>query len=294
MKILVPFLLFFSVVSCVNIRQNYNCGDFPSPSRNLNVCKHLKDSVILYAVFIDVAEYHLFSEFDINSTMDSVNKAVNWINFQAELSQKPLGIKPIRHISKGKYCFSESKTLAKLHPFKTNHRNYIDYINEWADMVSKYAGRGFKVNRSSKIAQKISIYNLESFIRALRDKFDTDNIAFMFFLNGYMENDPSFSLNSYTDKLPEFSVITSKNPAIIAHEFLNLFGAVDLYPNSTHTNFNFSSIEKTYPNEIMRITHKNLSKLEISPITKYYIGWKNDLSESDLRMLYHKAQVLEY
>ena len=109
-----------------------------------------------------------------------------------------------------------------------------------------------------------------------------------------MENDPSFSLNSYTDKLPEFSVITSKNPAIIAHEFLHLFGAVDLYPNATHTNFNLSSLEKTYPNEIMRITHKNLSKLEISPITKYYIGWQNDLSESDLRMLYHKAQVLEY
>jgi hypothetical protein len=68
----------------------------------------------------------------------------------------------------------------------------------------------------------------------------------MIFVNGFSH---SLSSAKYHGLGPEYSILTCKNSATIAHEFLHLFGAIDLYPN-----------------EIMRITHKNIDKLMLSPL----------------------------
>ena len=92
----------------------------------------------------------------------------------------------------------------------------------------------------------------------------------------------------------EYTVMTNKNPAIIAHEFLHLFGALDLYPHDVHPTFNYAELEETYPDEIMRIQHKEINRLMLSPITKYYIGWQTSLDKENTRMLYHLYDVIEY
>ena len=100
----------------------------------------------------------------------------------------------------------------------------------------------------------------------------------MIFVNGFFHSLSSATYHAnYHGLGPEYSILTCKNPATIAHEFLHLFGAIDLYPN-----------------EIMRITHKNIDKLMLSPITKYYIGWQDALDKPNTRLLYHKARVFEY
>ncbi|MFT5822974.1 MAG: hypothetical protein ACI8ZM_004231 [Crocinitomix sp.] len=291
---LIPIiLLLFSSCSL------YSAGpeDQLSTSRNRNVCGHLKDSVILYAIFIDINELHPFTQYDIQSTMDSVQKACNWIQKQADTNQITLSIKPVLHKTRGKYSFYERRALThlSLNQIGSKKRRHYNQLMDWADKVSRYASRGIKRQKSSKLGSKIRVNNTEQLIARLRDQYKTDHISLMFFINGYYERPRSFTFNSETNgPNVEFSLITHKNPSDITHELLHLFGAIDLYPHGQQANFNYSEIAEKYPNEIMRISHKNIDKLMLSPITKYYIGWENDLDKADTRLLYHLNNVTPY
>lgn len=296
--LLTLFIVLITTSCCIFKHGDTTYYEYTAPSRNTNVCGHLKDSVILYCVFVDVGRFHPFSEYDVTSTMDSVEKAACWLETQSAKSNIKLSVKPVLHKTRGKIAFHESRTLVRphLHPFKMpgEKRKYTRYTNQWADYISKYAGRGVKQRRSSKVTRR-RIIDLESMLAALRDKYTTDNVAIMFFVNGYFEHDACLTFNSYTNGPDvEYSVITQKNPAAVAHELLHLFGAVDLYPHQHHPGFNYKDIKEKYPNEIMRIAHKNINKLIVSPITEYYVGWNDTMPNPDLRLLYHQADVLPY
>jgi len=215
---------------------------------------------------------------------------------EAELNNVPLSINPVLHKTKNKWTFDEKKVLAKLEMekvYSAKNKNE-NFMNSWADNISKYVHKGLRSKTTSKV-ETIKQKTTESLIARLRDEYETDNIALMFFVNGYYEDDFSATFNTYTSgPNVEFSLITKKNPAVIAHEFLHLFGAVDLYPTSYHASFNFQEIAENYPDDIMRVQHKEITKLNLSPITKYYIGWQTELCKSDTRLLYHKTNVLEY
>ena len=274
-----------------------SCHEKVATSRDRNVCKTLKDSVVIYAIFVDVDQFHPWTEFDIASTLDSVDIAKNWILSQADTFGTKLSIKVIHHEQSSKHSFHERK--AKAYPLNLNYlnssrRKHENHVFGWADIISKYAGRSVKKRPSSKVGTQIKISNTERLIAALRDKYETDNVALMFFVNGYYEDFPSVTFNIHYDNKVEFGIITGKKPAVIAHEFLHLFGAIDLYPHQNFRCFNYPELESLYPNEIMRIQHKNIDKLMLSPITRYYIGWQDDLDLANTRLLYHLERVLEY
>ena len=273
--------------------------DYVSPSRSLNVCKTLEDSVVLYAIFVDVDSYHPWTQYDIDSTLDSVRKAMTWLENQAIDNDKKLGVATVVHSQQSKLSLSENNIkpydlkldMGLLHSQdrKKNHT-----VDKWADKIAIYASKGVKNNEERKVKTKNKVSNLERLVARLRNQYKTDNVAVMFFVNGYYENTPSVSYHTYSNGPEvEYSIITNKNPAVVAHEFLHLFGGVDLYPETYH-NFNYKDIEEIYPNEIMRIQHKPLSKLMLSPITKYYVGWANDLDHENTRLLYHKHNVKVY
>ena len=285
-----------TLASCC-FKSSHHYSEFKAPSRNMNVCGHLKDSVVLYCIFVDVNSYHPFSQFDVNSTMDSVRKATEWLECQAEYMHIPLSIQPVLHKTHNKVTLQEWKTPAALHGFKRpfTKRKYASYTNKWTDFIAKYAGRSVKQKNTGRIKTRVKAYNLESLIHILRNNYQTDGMAVMFFVNGYYEREACMSFNIYNNgPHPEYAVITHKNTSAIAHEFLHLFGGIDLYPHRHHPGFNYADLEEIYPNEIMRIAHKDINKLMLSPITKYYIGWQDDIPKSDLRMLYHYGDVLEY
>ncbi len=271
-----------------------------SPSKNRNVCALLKDSIIIYPIFVDVNQFHPWTTFDIESTIDSINTAMEWIKKEAEKAGQPLTLTVIPHKQKNKLSVNEGKirprylslNLNLLGSYKKKHRGHVDH---WADKIAKHAGKAVKSRKESKLATKNKVINIERLTARLRDKYQTDNVAVMIFVNGYYENYPSMSLHTYTDgPKTEYSIITNKNPAVIAHEFLHLYGAIDLYPNANHPNFNYKELEESHPNEIMLIQHKNINKLNLTPITKYYIGWQADLDKVNTRLLYHKYDVVEY
>ena len=266
-------------------------------TKNQNVCRLLKDSIIIYAVFVDASEFHPWSEYDIESTLDSIERATNWLSDQARMAKKHIGINIVNHKQRGKLSISErqAKTGYPLNTnrFESNKKSHLIRHQFWVDQISKHCGRAIKKPNSSKIATGNKIRNSERLVAALRTKYKTDNIALMFFVNGYFENKKSYAFHtSFGGSFVEYAIITNKNPSVIAHEFLHLFGAVDLYPNHQFSNFN--ELSAKYPNEVMRVVHKDLSKLQISPITKYFIGWQDSLDHYHTRMLFHKSNLIDY
>jgi hypothetical protein len=267
-------------------------------SKNQNVCGLLKDSVVLYAVFVDVGLYHPFSDYDVASTLDSIQKAMDWIQSQPDAQKRGLRIEVVQHIDGSKISFPERK--AKVSPLKlvnmaSTKKRHKGFYGNWIDGISKYVGRKIKKTGQSKAGTRNRKKTTERVVAALRDKYKTDNVAYMVFLNGYYENDPSYTFNASTSGPDvEYSIISNKNPAVIAHEFMHLFGAVDLYPTARFANFNFEELRESYPNEIMLVQHKEITKLKISPITKYFLGWQTTLDHKNTRMLLHKLELPEY
>lgn len=300
--ILFSLITALTIYACnINYVVTYS-GDIISESKDVNACRQLKDSAIVYAIFIDAKNFHPWTEFAINSTMDSIKKANKWMEEQAQKAGKKISIKTIHHMDGTKMSFSEKRTgtyysLNQNFSFsktRNTKRKFVSHLNHWTDKMAKYVGKGVRPN-SNKTGTRLKVKTIETLILALQDKYKTDNVSVMFFVNGFYQKLPSVTYHAaFNGFKPEYSIVTCKNPATIAHEFLHLYGAVDLYPNSNFPNFNYEEIEEIYPNEIMRSTHKSINKLMLSPISKYYIGWQNSLDKANTRLLYHKARVLDY
>jgi hypothetical protein len=51
---------------------------------NNNVCKKLIGKVVLYAIFVDTKETHPWTAYDIKTTLDSLQKSIEWITAKAK------------------------------------------------------------------------------------------------------------------------------------------------------------------------------------------------------------------
>lgn len=267
-------------------------------TRNVNVCASLTDSVILYAIFVDVKAYHPWTNFDVTTTTDSIQKAIDWLHSQGKLNNVNFHITPVLHQQQTKIAINEQKVKPKdltinasLIASKDNKLVRGNQI--WADKIASQASKALKLDNTRGETTRNKGENVERLIAKIRQKYKTKQIALMFFVNGYYECEQGASFNtSQTGSAIEYSIVSTQNPSVIAHEFLHLFGAPDLYP-AGYT-FNYADIAEKYPNEIMLITHKKINKLMISPISKYYIGWQDSLDHANTRLLYHTQNVLEY
>ena len=224
---------------------------------------------------------------------------MNWLQSESINHNKPFGFNVVKHKNNRKLSITEKRantyyplnlSFAFQHGARGARRHQL-----WIDQVCKYAGRGLRGKNSTKVATRNKIYNSERLVAALRNKYQTNNVALFVFVNGYFENHASFTFNSSLNgELVEYAILTGKNPAVIAHEFLHLFGAIDFYPTLRYSNFNFKELNACYSNEIMYVQHKEIKKLMISPITKYLIGWQDTIDHKNTRMLYHKLSFLDY
>lgn len=274
------------------IYQEYDKVPF---TKNQNTCNLLKDSILIYAVFVDTDIYHPWTEFDISTTIDSLKKATSWLEQEAGKYSKSVHFECVNYRDGGKLTVYERTARVSL---GINglfiKQKKVKHLISWSDGIAKLAGKGLKYTPSSKISKRLKIVNVQSLNQALRDKYKRENACILFFVNGYYENHPSYTYNSESNRFAEYSIITNKNPAVISHEIIHQFGGVDLYPNGAYPNFNFKELEENYPNEIMRIQHKEISKLMISPISAYFVGWMDSLDKPNTRLLLHKSDLIAY
>ena len=144
--------------------------------------------------------------------------------------------------------------------------------------------RGLPKSNSTKVLTKNKMNDRERLIARLRDFYGTDNIALLFFTNSYFENELSVALHTASGIETEYAVLSEKRPSVIAHEFLHLFGAEDLYLSQFDVKGKSrrkkKKIMKYYPNEIMAFAYRNIDSLGISSLSKYLIGWDNKLDKN--------------
>ena len=265
---------------------------------NNNVCKKLYGDVLLYAIFVDTRQARPWTSYDIATTLDSIRKSIAWIEAKAKTNNIPLTINLNFHVNKGKIPLEQhlyGESLSDM-LFSTDG---IDMIDIWANSIARKVGDSFPEDTSVIAATKNTITNRERLIAKLRDKHNTDNVVLMYFINNYFTDEISLAMFTSAGIKTEFCIVSFKYPSVIAHEFLHVFGALDLYISPFEKKKkavkNRVAIMKAYPNEVMAYTHRQIEKLDISPMTQYLIGWKDSLAESDRKLLVgKKIKVYKY
>ena len=124
--------------------------------------------------------------------------------------------------------------------------------------------------------------NKERLVAFLRDENKVESVAMFYLVNNYYKSDISIPVNTFNTNDVEFVIVSYKYPSEIAHNFLHLFGACDMYKTLLRRNErNINILSERYPDEIMHEPYgKDINKLAISDYTKYLIGWTNELDPS--------------
>ena len=266
-------------------------------SVNNNVCKKLYGHTVLYAVFVDTKETKPWSEYDILSTLDSIKKAAAWLELQAKKQNILLEIEidyPKNHEKIPVALDFPKKTLSAT-LFQHNLSLGVRAINNWSDKLSTSVAKTLPPDTSKIIATRNTMNSKERLIARLRDIYKTDNVALLFFINNYYKEEMSVTFNTNSSTNIEYSIVSFKQPSVIAHEFLHLFGAWDLYITPFESRKKEIAKKefamKEFPNEIMAFAYRNIDSLEISPFTRYCIGWDKQLDKKYTDMILGKNLV---
>ena len=268
------------------------------PSVNNNVCKTLRENVVLYAIFVDTKYTCSWTEYDMESTLDSARKAMNWIEKQAKAEDIKLNIAVDFH-KNGKAIPIASNFSRRTLSGTLFYSNGIRNVDRWADKIAKEALRPYGPDTSITTKTKIKPKDREKLLARLRDIYQTDNVTLIYFINNFYTDEISVALHALQDDSPEYGVVSFKNPGTIAHEFLHLFGAVDLYLSPFDHKKKMKKKKefamKEFPNEIMAFPHRRLSTLEVSPFSKYLIGWDTEMESKYKDMLIgKKIRIAKY
>ncbi len=246
-----------------------------------NVCKDLRGNALLYFIFIDNRTTSPWTEFDIQSTIDSVRVAINWIHSQAKKNDIPL------NIISDFYIGEEFTTITKNLPSGTvlesvsepNMKKGAELINNWADGIARTAGNSLPLKEKEGLPEIQNPKNKERLVAYLRDENNVESVALLFMVNNYYKTDISVAMNTMNTHDVEFAIVSYKYPSEIAHNLLRLYGAADMYTTVNRQNAKkIRFLQSEFPDEIMLDPYgKNIWSLEISSYTRYLIGWSNEI-----------------
>ena len=249
-------------------------------ARFKNVCKDLKGDVLLYFIFIDSRATAPWTEFDIQSTIDSVRMAINWLHAEAINSKIPLSIVADFYIGQEYTTISRNLPEGSVLNSMTepNGKKAKENLNRWADGVAKIAGKSMIVHQKDGIPEIKSPKNKERLVAFLRDENNVESVALFFFVNNYYRDDISIPVNIFDTEDVEFSIVSYKYASEIAHNLLHLFGAADLYKTVyRHSERKIQTLNSLYPDDVMQDPYgKPIRHLEIGEYTRYLIGWSGD------------------
>lgn len=264
-------LIAICLCSATFLSSNYNIIKKENPdSRNHNVCKKLLGNTLVYVVWAENKQSYPWTDYDIVSTVDSLNIAMKWLEKQAKLNNIKLNIifdyyqnDSLKSIYQNMTGIVLDKLVAK--------EDAIERINKWGDKV---------------VTKAFGLETKERLIAKLRDKNNVESVVLIFMLNNYFKKDYAFSFNTRSNKDVEFSIISSKSPIIISQEILRLFGAPYLFDHPSLANKkDKKQLEEMFPDDIMSNSQKSINDLQIQDITKYYIGWTDSLSNDFMKLV---------
>jgi hypothetical protein len=277
------FLIVLAMLMLVPVSYKINRVDYRD-ARYKNVCKDLKGDVLLYFMFIDSKYTTPWTEFDIQSTIDSIRAAINWIHLQARDNNITLNIKADFYIGPEYTTIKRNLPEATVRESLTepNTKQVKENIRRWSDGVARIAGQSVTLRQKDGIPEVKTPKNKERLVAFLRDENKVESVALFYLVNNYYKSDISMPVNTFTTNDIEFAIVSYKYPSEIAHNFLHLYGASDMYKTLLRRNErNIRTLKGLYPNGIMQEPFgKDLNELDISDYTRYLIGWTDELDPS--------------
>jgi len=254
-----------------------------------NVCKEFKNNVLVYFVFVDTKTTAPWTEFDIRTTLDSMEVAVRWLESQAKQYDIPLTIRTDYYIGSEYTTIRKNlayETIQKTASTPSTHKGLAE-LNKWADGIAARIGKDVQITTKDGIPGIKNPRNKERLVAHLRDEKQIESVALVYLLNNYYRNDISIAVNHMNTNDVEFAITSYKYPSVIAQGILYLFGASDLYKTLYRKNENKIKLANDlFPNDIMQDVYaKNLNSLEIGEFTRYLIGWETNLNPKHQTLL---------
>ncbi len=247
-----------------------------------NVCKDLRNNILIYFIFVDSKITSPWTEFDIQSTIDSMRIAIRWIEGQAKKNDVQLNI--ISDYFIGERYTTVRKNLPNetvLGSFNTgsNLAKGLGELNSWADNIVKRVGAEVHIVEKDGIPEIQNPKNKERLVAHLRDEKQVESVVLLYLMNNYYRDDISLPVNHMGTDDVEFAIVSYKYPAVIAQNILNLFGVSDFSKSVYRRNEKkIKLLTEYFPGDIMQDVYaKNINDLEIGQYTKYLIGWSTEL-----------------
>lgn len=246
-----------------------------------NVCKNLRNDVLLYFIFVDNKSTAPWTEFDIRSTIDSVAVARRWLLEQAQKYNIPLAIKTDYYIGSDYTTIGRNLPASSVYQsaITPNFHDGLKELNKWADGIARRAGTNFNLPQKDGIPEIKNPRNKERLIAFLRDEYHVESVALLFMVNNYFKTDISLQVNTMNTDDIEFAIVSYKYPGEIAHNFLHLYGAADMHKTLYRRNEKkIKQLAGLFPNDVMHDAYsKSINTLEMSEYTRYLIGWQDTI-----------------
>lgn len=284
------YLRFLSLLIIVFTLTSFNLFkiDFEE-GKNNNVCRSLQGKSLIYLIFVDTKQTPPWTAFDIQSTMDSLIIAVDWLEMEARARNIKLNFTTDYYI--GEEYSTINKRLPDENLLKSitepNPKKGIENLNNWADKIARSAGSSMKVEEKDGIPLINQPKNKERLIAFLRDKYRVESVCLLYMLNSYFKDEISIALNTYSEKDVEFAIVSNNFSSEIAHNILHIYGAADLHETTWRSDkSNIKYAKQNFPDEIMLDPYaRKLNAINISEYTEYLIGWKDSLSKEYINLL---------
>ncbi|MBU0487629.1 MAG: hypothetical protein KKA07_14900 [Bacteroidetes bacterium] len=264
-RLLIPLI---SLVSIIALSAFVSLKGNDLPRRNNNVCKKLTGNVLVYIMWAETRESYSWTDYDLHTTLDSIRRATRWV--EAKAAEQGVNLKIVLEDYRNDTLKSVYQSMKGMRRVMSKTEG-IDIMNKWGDRVIRRAS-GFKTK--------------EKYIAHLRDENHVESVALLFFVNNYFKSDFAFSVNTTSDVDVEYSVISSKNPVIIAQEILHLFGAPYLFPHfSSKDRKNKKNLQEFFPEDIMAERDKDIDLLGVGAISRYYLSWVDEIDARHEKMV---------
>ncbi len=246
-----------------------------------NVCKEFRNDVLVYYAFVDSEETAPRTEFDVQSTLDSMEVALKWLNDKARECNIELNIKS------DYYFGSEFTTTRKILENGTVYTTAttpklikgLEELNSWSDGIASRIDKDIQNTKKDGIPEVKNHGNKEKLAAHLIDEHTVESIVLLFMANNFFKKDISTPVNHMNSNDLKFATVSYKYPAIIAQNILSFFGASDLGESINRRNT--KKIKLTYdffPKDIMQDVYGlDINTLDIGDYTKHLIGWQNNL-----------------
>lgn len=261
-------LLLFNCTSTVKLDNTWK--------RDFNVCKILKEKVVIYPVFIEERRGEVWSKEDRASFIDSIKVATNWLKKQAEINDVELIFDIVPHPTPIQMGLP-GKSIDGTYSLSTNIIG-VSKINKHYDNIAK---KGFRSIKNQKGALKPFVSRgraKDDFVAKIRNQHQAESVVLMFVHKPEKKNNILFTVNTLSNKDVEYSVNSFNQPSVIAEQILELFGAAFLQYDVKKKKQKEIDIliEENFPNEIMLNPFLGLKNAELGAVTQYLIGWKSE------------------